>query len=238
MNSTLRNTLTQATSTSVSNDWLNIQGTADYTSQYVQFTVSQDKGISPQLYFKYVKNKLGVLEKLRLESRIKKIEKAFYAALENGQEALGSKILHSLARETRESVIYAKGVRNFIDKEDLNKHKRNIRGGHISDTPFKDFTRIIPKAVLDKKKKVEDCFDDFVIYHYWNPNAKDVKKMSSDEKARMKDPILFGIIKESERLYFIADWEDEQCDLNFEEMIDVIGKDDEEFTLKKEPQLI
>jgi hypothetical protein len=53
----------------------------------------------------------------------------------------------------------------------------------------------------------------------------------------MRDPVLFGIIKETDRLYFVADWEDDLCDLSFSEMIDAIGKDDEEFELKAKPVL-
>jgi len=48
--------------------------------------------------------------------------------------------------------------------------------------------------------------------------------MTKEEIQKMKDPILFGMIKESNRLYFIDDWEDEYCDLTFDEIIDVIGE--------------
>jgi hypothetical protein len=57
--------------------------------------------------------------------------------------------------------------------------------------------------------------------------------MSSDEKSKMRDPILFGYIKETDRLYFIADWEDEYCDLTFDEIIDVVGEN----KLTKYPKL-
>jgi hypothetical protein len=57
--------------------------------------------------------------------------------------------------------------------------------------------------------------------------------MSSEEKQKMKDPILFGYIKETDRLYFIADWEDEYCDLTFDEIVDVIGEN----KLTKYPKL-
>lgn len=34
-----------------------------------------------------------------------------------------------------------------------------------------------------------------------------------------RDPILFGMIKDSRRLYFVADWIDKLCTLTFEELI-------------------
>lgn len=198
-------------------------------------------GLHPELYFKYIKSKFGMLEKMRLDSRLKKLEKAFNKAVESGQEALGMKFLTQVARETRESAIYAKGVKMFIEREDLVKYKHKIREGHISDTMLKDFTRVIPNQVIKKKEKVKDVFDDFVVYHYWNEEsakkAEKKEKMTPDEKQKMRDPVLFGIIKESNRLYFIADWDDEFCDLSFDELVDVLGKDDEELTLQRDPKL-
>ncbi len=57
--------------------------------------------------------------------------------------------------------------------------------------------------------------------------------MTPDEHRKMKDPILFGWIKENNRLYFIADWEDEFCDLTFDEIVDVVG----ETKIEKNPKL-
>ena len=183
------------------------------------------EGISPQLYFKYVKKKFGVLEGIKVNSRLEKIKKAVAKAKENGQDLLAEKFLASVGVEVRESTIFAKGITKYVERDVVNKYKNKIRGGHISDTMFKSYTRVIPEDVLAKKKVVEDVFDDFVIYHYWNESAqKDVKNMSPDEKAKMRDPILFGIIKETNKLYFIADWEDEYCDLTFDELVDVVGK--------------
>lgn len=185
----------------------------------------EERGIHPRLYFKYIKSKFGLIEKSRLDNRIKKLEKAFDHAMEHGQNALAEKFLARISVETREAFMYAKGVRKFIVKPVLDKHKRNIRGGHISDTRFEDFTRVVPDRVLKKKKEVEECFDEFWVYHYWNPEAGDVKTMDHEEREKMKDPVLFGKIKECDRMYFIAEWEDEYCDLSFEEIIDAINGD-------------
>lgn len=191
----------------------------------VSFEYKKQNGISPILYFKFVKSKFKLLERARLDKRLKSIERAFDESVENGQDALAQKILSELVIASRESVIFAKGVTKYIDRDDAMKFKRKINGGHISDTMLKDFTRVIPKDVIKKKRAVESAFDDFVIFHYYNDDQKDLKDLTPDEKNKMRDPILFGIIKETNRLYFIADWEDEFCDLTFNEMVDVIGKD-------------
>lgn len=182
----------------------------------------------PLLAFRYIKKKFGILEGFSLRRRLKRLQKAFDNATGNGQKALGDKIMKDLAVQTRESFMYAKGIKHFIEHDDIKKVKNKIRGGHISDTKFEDYTRIIPKDVLKKKKKTEGIFDGYVIYHYYNKEleAKVAKKqkMSEDEIAKMKDPILFGYIKENNRLYFIADWEDEFCDLTFDEIINYVAE--------------
>lgn len=218
---------------------------ANITDGVVTITagVSNKSGsdIHPELYFKYIKRKFSTLEGMKMNARLKRLEKAFNKAVENGQDALGEKFLKEITREMRETSMYAKGFKYFIEAEDLNKYKNRIRGGHISDTKFHDFTRVIPKDVLEKKKKSDGLFDGYVIYHYWNAKAEKVRegkqKMSPEEKQKMRDPVLFGVIKETNRLYFIADWVDEFCDLTFEEMIDVIGKDDKDHMIGRDPIL-
>jgi hypothetical protein len=184
-------------------------------------------GIHPVLMFKYIKKKFNVLERVIIDRRLAKLEKAFYNAVDNGQEMLGKKLIEEIAREQRETLLYASGVRTFIEKEDLDKLKHKIRDGHISDTLLRNYTRVIPNNVIAKKKKLEHVFDDFVIYHYYNKEVEakleKKQKMSSEEISKMRDPILFGIIKETNRLYFIADWEDEYCDLTFDEIIGVVA---------------
>lgn len=220
-----------------------VTGTTTYSTENGIISLSSDftsdKGrVHPNLAFKWMKKKFGVLENLSISRRIAKLEKAINNAIENGQDFLAEKMMKEISREMRESIMYAKGIKYYVERDDLNKYKNRIKDGHISDTLLKNFTRVIPKDVLAKKKKVEDCFDDYVIYHYYSPEIENKlskkQKMSAEEIAKMKDPILFGIIKETNRLYFIADWEDEYCDLTFDEIVDVIGEN----KLTKYPELL
>jgi len=225
--------------------FISAEGAILYTYPMGSYNVEVEtnkKGISPILYFKYIKKKFKILERMRMDTRLKRLEKAFYEALDSGQAELGEKLFKKLAVETRETAMYAKGIRFFIEKQDLDKHKRNIRGGHISNTMLKDFTRLIPKNVSEKYKNSLGLFDDYVVYHYWNEEevkkVEKKQKMEPEERAKMRDPVLFGIIRETDKLYFIADWEDEQCDLTFDEIIDKVGLDDNDVELKREPSLI
>lgn len=197
----------------------------DYASLPLKTGFSKKKKVyEPQVFFRYAKRKFSTLELVKLKSRLRILEKAATEAYNNGQLALGKKCEDEWLAKLREAEMAAKGIKHYIEASDLADKKRQIRDGHISDTKLKDFTRAIPKDVLKKLNKARPFFDDFIVYHYWNENAADVKKMTPKEKERMKDPILFGVIRETDRLYFIADWEDEHCDLTFEELTEIIAK--------------
>lgn len=204
---------------------LSINGHANWGNEYVQIAVAKNEGISPVLYFKYIKKKFKLLERRKMRSREIELEAAFNAAAENGQNMLCEKILESLIVAARETAMYAKGINKYLSIDDAKKYKNRLNSGCISDTMLAQYTRIIPKHVLKRKKELDGIFDDYVIYHYWNESQKDVKEMSHNEKTAMKDPILFGLIKENNNLYYVADWEDEYCDLTFDKMIKVLGKD-------------
>lgn len=218
------------TNSSVGGWTFNLDGAVQLNSIDGNYSVKKldDGKIHAELAFKYIKKKLGILEKVYVDRRLKKLEQAFYNAVENGQEGLGEKFMRELMVEARQSLIAGRGFKHYVENDDIRKYKNKIKGGHISDTQFKDYTRIIPKDVLEKKKKSEGLFDGYVIYHYWDAETEKKvakkEKMTPDEKQKMKDPILFGWIKENNRLYFIADWEDEYCDLTFDEIVDVVGE--------------
>ena len=201
------------------------------------FSMKMEKGgIKPKSYFKYVKSKFGAISGLRMKKRVEKLEKLFNEAVENGQVALSEEFLKKFMKELRESEMYALNYKIFIETEYLEKFRYKIKTkGQIRITNIKNFTRLIPKDVKDKidiakKKKI---FDDFVIVHY-DPDGRG-EAMTEEEKE--KDPIVFGIIKESNRYYYIADWEDEYCDLTLDDIIDKIDLDEEEMTLNKNPKI-
>lgn len=214
---------TSATTTFLDNSSYMISNEPGYLYSW---NISKPSGseISPILYFKYIKSKFNFLQIPIIEKRLKFLEEAFNEAVNNGQTVLAEKFLADFDRCSKETFAFAKGLKYYIELEDLNKFKKSLGEGHISDTEYSNYTRVIPKRVIKEKQKYDGIFDSFVIYHYYNEKQEDLKEMSSKEKEKMKDPVLFGIIKGSTRRYFIADWEDEYCDLRFEDIIKHLGK--------------
>jgi hypothetical protein len=89
----------------------------------------------------------------------------------------------------------------------------------------KNFTRMIPEQVVKLKEKADNLmvFDNYVVLYY-DKDAKTFKETQAEFMKR-KDPILFGVIRNSRKLYYIADWVDEFCDLTLNDLINKFGND-------------
>lgn len=107
---------------------------------------------------------------------------------------------------------------DFYEKISDDK-KKNLRLTYI-----KNFTRIIPSEIITIKKHLDEnkIFDNYVILHY-DPEQT-VEEMTKAEKEYKKDPILFGVMEKSRKLYYIADWKDQICDLTLDQMFSTLGE--------------
>ena len=90
---------------------------------------------------------------------------------------------------------------------------------------IKNFTRVIPDSVVAKKIFTENflVFDNYLVLHY-DPDNKSTSK-TEKEIEDSKDPILFGVIKGSNKLYYIDSWVDEFCDLTWDKIVEILEKD-------------
>jgi Trp operon repressor len=149
----------------------------------------------------------------RIEGFIELIRRA----KDNGQVALVEKLEKQLPVKLLEQKLFVSDFKKFIDEQDLIKFVIKCEKG-LKLSYVKNFMRQIPKEVTELKKKADELevFDNYVILHY-DPDGK-ATEMTEKEKEKAKDPILFGLIRNSTKLYFIGDWKDELCDLTFEEI--------------------
>jgi hypothetical protein len=133
---------------------------------------------------------------------------ALKEAEDAGQIALKEKLQSQLIINKYESILYGARIYYVIDEtmivDFVKKCKKGLRLDYV-----KNFIRPIPKQVIERKKMADslEVFDNYAVLHY-DPEMKsysDTKK-DSEEKERKKDPILFGLISGSNKLYYIADW--------------------------------
>jgi hypothetical protein len=65
--------------------------------------------------------------------------------------------------------------------------------------------------------------------------AEVVTADTKEEIARKKDPILFGLIEDRRRLYFVGDWEDEYCNLTLDKIADAVSGSIQTLPAKESP---
>lgn len=162
------------------------------------------------------------IEKIELyEDRVNSYLAVAAQAKKAGQTALFEHIMEDVEQAKFESLLLASGFDTCITEQQVvDFYKQSDKG--LSLTYIKNFTRIIPEKVLEQKDKADaiKVFDNYCILHY--DATKKAFKLTQNEK---KDPILFGLIKGVNKLYYIADWIDSECDLTLKQIIDKFGED-------------
>lgn len=163
----------------------------------------------------------------KLESTEKKIQD-YNKIIDHLEETHQSMAQYFLRREIsileQEQKLVEHGCMQYITEETLveftKKSKKGLRLDYLCD-----FERPIPEDVRENLIKTYDwnVFDNYLILHYDPEAAKKVKIVEEQPK----DPILFGVICESNKLYYIDDWIDEYCNLTYKDVIAAVGKDEE-----------
>lgn len=147
-----------------------------------------------------------------------------------GQVALKEKLFEKLIINKYESVLYAKGFTKVLTEEQLVKFAQNCPKA-LSLDYIANYTRTIPIDAVKKVMEINkfEVFDNYVILHY-DPEGNSVamtNKEKEEEIRKAKDPILFGVISGSNKLYYICDWIDEVIgdDLTWDTVVDSLGKE-------------
>lgn len=183
--------------------------------------------LSPKEYFDYVK---GMKETTNSEyvkkaydickQMIEKFEKL-------GQVPAATKAKLHMEVLRRELELLDLGYDIYVNAENVRNFIENVSGRCIKIIAIEDYPREIPDDVADKWLAIKDKFDKgyIVFTDYTGEAEKQVEKTRKE-----KDPILFGALKVDssrksmagnmyEKLFCIADWVDEYCDLTFEKLV-------------------
>ena len=141
-----------------------------------------------------------------------------------GQTALKEKLFDELAIKRYESVLYACDFYKVLTEEKLIEFAKGCdKDLHI--TYLENYIRNIPMDIADLKIKADELevFDNYVILHY-DPEGTSTSLTKEEIEERRRDPILFGVISGSRKLYYIGDWIDEYCDLTFDTLVEHFGQ--------------
>ena len=147
-------------------------------------------------------------------------------AISLNQTALVEKLQDMIEVVRAETYLINTDLNKFITEKNVcDLYKKVGKNKNLKLTWLKNFTRVIPDIVFDAKKIADEklVFDNYVILHYDLIDNGESLTKEEIEKKKEPDPILFGVIKNSRKLYYIADWIDDYCDLTLEQMVIILG---------------
>lgn len=173
--------------------------------------------------FKEIVSERLVLEKDK--KHIKEFQALITTAENAGQADYAEKLKYELAVYYQEMKLYKAGFLNYVTEAQMIKALTNADKKFRLDW-IQNFNRSIPAPIVKVKTDLDNelkAFDNYIIMHYDPFNKNDVmtKTQKKKEIEKAKDPILFGVIAGSRKLYVIADWIDEYCDLTFDKLTDM-----------------
>lgn len=185
-------------------------------------TVKRVKYESVDVFFRNIKQAVKILD--IEESSIDFYENAINDAINNGQEAL-KEILRSKKEGILAEINLLKNeVTKYVSEEDVIEfyHRSKLPEKILKLTWIKNYIRVIPEDVMKEKRSFDtkEVFDNYVILHFDKDDSS--TEMTEKEKEKAKDPILFGVVKGSRKLYYVADWIDEYCDLTLDKMLETL----------------
>lgn len=177
--------------------------------------------------------KLKISESEALKNHIKTIFEQISNAKKMGQTSLLEMLAVKMVVEVYEGALIAGGYNKYITLEDLGRLEKNSPRGLSLDL-IHNFSRIIPPEVVEKKMMADGLcvFDQYVILHFDPENKNTAKTTNQIENEKKKDPILFGLILDSDKLYYVADWIDEYCDLTWDKALEILGDEEKSHTLE------
>lgn len=198
--------------------------------------------VTPSIYFDYVKSLKKTLDRKEWEIVINTGLIMLEKTKLTGQVAMAERITHEIELCLKELEAANNGFDIFVDRKDIEKYIDAVEGKSIKIMTLSQYSRDIPDDVIEKLMKAKEIFDEIYII-FTDYTLKETKKVAKER--RDKDPILFGAFKDDtagdhkvyveDRLFFIADWVDEFCDLTLEELVrDVKKVQNKDITYKVE----
>jgi hypothetical protein len=149
---------------------------------------------------------------------------AIETAKNNGQIAFLEILRDKKDGVLAEAKLLEVGEMKYVTEEDVVKFykKANLKDKMLKLTWIKNYARMIPEDVIEEKKKydVSELFDNYAVMHF--DKYDNSTKMTKAEVEKAKDPILFGVLKGTRKLYFIGDWIDEYCDLTLDKFLSTL----------------
>lgn len=184
--------------------------------------------ITPSQYFDYLKDAKKTVTTDALKESYDVFVKLAEKYNKLGQRESLKKLVFLAETLKKEEKLIEMGITTYVYKDTIEDYITNVASKAVKIVELSRYMREVPDELVDTVEKTKDIFDEFYVV-FTDYTGKEERKV--EKERRDKDPILFGVFKNSQcvadRFYFIGDWIDEFCDLTLDKMV-------EEYKKKKE----
>lgn len=181
----------------------------------------EEKLISPSEYFEKLKDSKQTITSQRLKESYKVILELAEKYKKTGQTKSLRQLQFLTSILGEEEKLVNLGVTTFIYRDVIEDFIVNVADKTVKIIELRNYLREIPNEAVEIVEKTKDIFSEFYVV-FTDYTGLEERRVSQER--REKDPILFGCFKDSEfvsdRFYFLADWEDNWCDLTLGKMVD------------------
>lgn len=184
------------------------------------------KALTTDQVFEVIKNSVKVNSKDQLQFMLQSCQQ-----LKDNLELTGqSNLLYQLTTRVkdigREYKIIEAGYKFYVYRKDINTiiEKVNKEKGfkYLKLDRLSEYMRLIPPDAAKMINETKELFAEMYILHI-DPSGNHEQVKEQTKKDR--DPIVFGLTSnKSEKMYFIASWEDAWCDYTLTELLDDMGQ--------------
>lgn len=180
-----------------------------------------EKKVTPSQYFDFIKG-----SKKNITTETLKDSYDVYISLAEKYKRLGQiesiKKLAFLAQTVvKEEKLIELGITTYIYKDTIQDYIDNVADKTVKIIELSRYMREVPDELVDVVEKTREIFDEFYVV-FTDYTGQEERKV--EQERRDKDPILFGVFKNSvnvsDRFYFLGDWIDEYCDLTLDKMVE------------------
>ena len=144
----------------------------------------------------------------------------------SGQHGMADHLIDVSGVVAGELVLMQNGYGKYITQQEvIDFFLKSERGVRIDFLRY--YPEVLPIEVAKKKQEADklNIFDNYAVMYYSDKVSKFVKKEQKEiEDRKRRDPILFGMIEGSNRLYYITDWVLKDDDLTLDKLEHVLGR--------------
>ena len=190
--------------------------------------IVRDEALEPSEYFEVIKSTSTVMDEVVFDSQLAYIATQLTNAKRIGQTNFVDWLNFVKSSLLRESMLLSLGIDQYVHRDALVKLIKYVQPkGSVKIIELSRYPRVVPDNVVERIQTIQslDLFDDYIIVFTDLTNNDYKTKEEREFVERNTDPVIFGMFKDPktaeqyDRLYLLADWEDETCNLTYTNMV-------------------